>query len=238
MIDGVYSERVQTVRRKTRYPRSEIRVQARILSDICRVEADQVIVPSRKHLLELCIRCQIRIDIFWPGYRSRRGPHVHAVSAELEETVSNRLLPRSSPVRRRALNIEIEVCSRIWQWLPQMRRTINCCCAVQVVIPHRVAAKPRHILSERSIDNRRCGRRRSRWRHDPWKPPGRRIVPQILNRGIVVDVQSIHERLAFHQSVVRVSNVRVVPAEVIRLRIIRRLYESADVAAIRSGQEQ
>src|SRR6185437_12789075 len=85
-----------------------------------------------------------------------------------------------------------------------------------------------------------CGRGR-RWRgrrSNPRESPGWRGIPQILNRGIVVQVYSIDEGLTSDQAIICITYVRIVETEMVRLCVIGRLDESAEMCGVSASKKQ
>ncbi len=110
---------------------------------------------------------------------------------------------------------------------------------VKMIVPHGVAADTGNVLCKPSIDDGTGG-----W---PWgnvagnkrESPGRRAVPQVLDRGIVVQRQAVRERLTKQLAIgAGGANVGVVPAEVVGLRVVGHLREAAYMASPSAGEKQ
>ena len=102
---------------------------------------------------------------------------------------------------------------------------------INVFVPHGISAKSRDVLGQRTVDQCGRGRRRSGAARNKWESPGRRAVPQILDRRIVIKSCSVGNRFAEEMAAVRKAHVGVVPTEMITLRVVRHLHKTAQVAS-------
>src|ERR1039458_3055136 len=156
------------------------------------MNSDQVIRHFRQNALPLPVRGDISVAVCRGAARHVRcRMKVHPVRPELEVIVSKRLLPRGTPVGSSALNIEIEARTGVWQRVSEMRGGVDCGGAIKMVVPHGVTAYPGDIAGERAVNHSSGRCTRSRRGGDPRKAPSRRAVPEILDTGIVVEVNTI-----------------------------------------------
>ena len=108
---------------------------------------------------------------------------------------------------------------------------------IQVAIPHGIAAETGDILPETCEDGRSGGSRCPVIR-DPRETPGWRAIPEILDRRIVVDVQSVNQFFTALTSWVCVSDIGIVDTEMVVLRVVSHLHEAADMGCPSAGEEQ
>src|SRR5439155_21070742 len=73
---------------------------------------------------------------------------------------------------------------------------------------------------------------------NPRITPCRRAVPEVLDRWIVVDVQSVDQFLTTDRRLIRIADVGVVDTEMVVLGVIGHLHKTADMRCPSAGKEQ
>src|SRR6476646_2993593 len=206
--------------------------QRRVLANVSSPNRQHIILPLRNGAIVLEVHCPIGEAVLKRGDCIRRALDVHVISADVKIVVCARRFIRKPPVRSHAANIESKIRSGIRLRSSDVLGTIERAGKIQVIVPHGVAAETGHVLPQRSID---YGCSRWRWSNvagGERKTPGRRAVPQVLNRWIVVERDPIGELLAEQTpSVGSRTDVSIVPTEVIGLRIVCDLNEAAYVTS-------
>src|ERR1039458_10863853 len=116
---------------------------------------------------------------------------MNAVDADLQVRCSASLLPCQAPVRRYTANVIGTALSRCRLSIAYVIGAVKGSGEIKMLVPHGIGAQSRHILRQKSIDNRcRCGGR-SRVRGDERKTPTRSAVPEIFDSRVVVQSNSV-----------------------------------------------
>ena len=161
---------------------------------------------------------------------------MHAVRAELVLRLSRQLLPRHSPVRSQAADVVAEIHSVSWLGCSNVRGSEEGRVGIQMVVPHAVATETSDILAQTGDDGRSRGSRRKIIRHER-VAPCQCAIPKIFYGGIVVEVQTEYEFLTANRGLIRVPDVCVIHAEVIVLRVVSHLHETAHVRGPCAGKK-
>src|ERR1017187_1610391 len=114
------------------------------------MNGDQIVRDFRQNALPLPIRGDVGVAVCRGAARHLRcRTNVHPVRAELEVVVSKRLLPRGTPVRSSALDIEIEALTGVWQRVSEMRGGVDWGGGVKVEAPQGESAAPADNAGQR-----------------------------------------------------------------------------------------
>src|SRR5215471_4875395 len=119
-----------------------------------------------------------------------------------------------------------------------MLRTIKDHVGVEVVIPHSVSAETGNVLRQTAVYYGGSSRGGRPIATDPGKSPGGSAIPQILDRRIVVEVETVDKFFAPNRPLSRVADVGVINAEMIVLSVIGDLHKAADMLGPGTRQEQ
>src|SRR6516225_5176141 len=98
-----------------------------------------------------------------------------------------------------------------------------------MVVPHGKRAEACYILSQGTVDDGSGGGSGCKITGNPRITPSGRRVPKILNGWIVVEIQAVNQFLAAELRRVRITNIGVVAAEMVILRVVGHLHEATDV---------
>src|SRR5215470_4154990 len=120
-----------------------------------------------------------------------------------------------------------------------MVRTVGCAGQVQMIVPHGVGTEACYILTKRAVDYRDRRRCRSNIGGGKRKAPGRSAVPQILHRWVIIEIKSIGPGFSEElPASVGITDVRVIPAEVVSYATVGHLCKTAHVVPPAPGKEQ
>src|SRR5438105_9276746 len=127
----------------------------------------------------------VGVAVFEASNSARRRFCVYAEGPDLKVVFDAVLLPCYPPIRRDSAYVDAKVLAVCGLARAEVRRAIDGPDHVQMLVPHGIAADSSDILPQ-ALDEWRGRWTRRYVTGDEWEAPCRRIVPQIFDRGIVV----------------------------------------------------
>src|SRR5579883_100245 len=196
------------------------------LVDVAELDPDAVRV-----LVELILRVEADVrDLVGAevGYASGIHFRIHAEGAKLERVRTPARLECEAPIRCDAVEAAGTRRGHAERALGADREgPVARDLGIDHVVPPEIAAEPQDLLAEAAFDHGGGAGEGCEPRAEEWEPPGRRRVPDVLDRGVVVEREPIGEVLAEELGLPRQADVEVVPGELPGDAVIGALDEGA-----------